>query len=65
MLVNNKLIVKDSLLNSGVYKMKCDNCEFVYVGQTGCNFEIRLKKKSYLNIHVISFIWLLVFLYKN
>lgn len=28
---NNKLIVTDPVLNAGVYKIKYDNCEFVYI----------------------------------
>lgn len=40
MLVNNKVIVNDPWLNSGVYIIYCDNCEFVYVDQPGCNFKI-------------------------
>lgn len=38
---------KDSLENSkksGVYKLLCNDCNGVYVGQTGRNFEIRYKE---------------------
>lgn len=31
------------LLKSGVYIIKCDNYEFVYVGQTRRNFNIDIK----------------------
>ena len=35
---------KDKLSNSGIYKISCDNCNKVYLGQTGRNFKTRLKE---------------------
>lgn len=34
----------DVLKKSGVYKLKCPDCDAVYVGQTGRTFEIRYKE---------------------
>ena len=43
-LVNNKLSNKNPFCNSGVYKIECSNCNYVYIGQTGRNFNIRYKE---------------------
>jgi len=43
-LVNKKLSNKNPFCNSGVYKIECSNCNYVYIGQTGRNFNIRYKE---------------------
>lgn len=43
MLVNNKLLRKYRVSESGIYKLSCNDCDFIYLGQTDRNFDIRLK----------------------
>ena len=41
----------DDLQKCGVYQLKCDNCETKYIGQTGRNFNVRMKehRRCFLN----------------
>lgn len=42
--MNNKLIDKNSLSFSGIYKFLCSDCDIVYLGQTGRQFKVRFKE---------------------
>ena len=65
LLVNNKIVTKNNLSRSGIYKIKCNDCNFVYIGQTGRNFKIRFKEhinslktgspKSNVAKHILNF----------
>lgn len=50
MSVNNNLVTKDLMLSSGVYKLKCMDYDFLYIGQTGRNFNVRIME------HLVSII---------
>lgn len=43
MIFNNKPRI-DRLSKSGVYKINCNDCSSSYIGQTGRNFEVRVKE---------------------
>lgn len=43
-LANSKIENKDKLSHSGVYQIQCDDCDAIYIGQTGRNFNTRLKE---------------------
>lgn len=43
-LVNNKIDKKDRLNQSGVYQINCNNCNFIYIGRTERNFNIRINE---------------------
>ena len=47
-LVNNKIKNMDKMLNSGIYKINCNDCNYFYIGKTVKNFNIRFKE--HLNI---------------
>ena len=40
--LNNKIEQIDKLEKSDVYKIKCDDCDHVYIGQTGRSFKTRI-----------------------
>ena len=49
-LINNKLDKIDKLDKSGIYKLTCDNCDTIYIGQTGRSFRTRYSEhESALN----------------
>ena len=45
---------------SGVYKIKCGDCDHVYIGQTGRSFKNRCKedseRPSHIAVHISSLI---------
>ena len=41
MLVNKKIDKIDPINRSGVYMLECNDCEAIYIGQTGRSFKIR------------------------
>jgi hypothetical protein len=43
-LVNNKLDKTPPMQNSGVYQIRCDDCTFEYIGQTGRTFKTRINE---------------------
>lgn len=43
-LVNNTLCNRNKLIEAGVYKINCSDCNSVYIGQTGRSINIRFKK---------------------
>ena len=65
MLVNNKIDKKHIMSCSGVYEIKCNNCNYIYIGKTERNFTIRFKEhmtaynkgKTYSNVaaHMLNF----------
>ena len=50
-LVNNKLSLSDPYEHSGIYQIKCTDCKYTYIGQTGRTFNIRFNDhmRSYKN----------------
>ena len=43
-LLSNNKTRKDPLLSSGVYKLNCNSCSSVYIGQTGRSFKTRINE---------------------
>ena len=43
-LLNNQLEKIDKMEKSGIYKIKCGDCNHVYIGQSGRNINIRIKE---------------------
>lgn len=41
---NKKPEHSDKICGSGVYKITCNDCEFIYIGQTGRNFKTRFNE---------------------
>jgi hypothetical protein len=44
LLVNNKLDKTPPIQKSGVYQIRCDDCTFEYIGQTGRTFKTRINE---------------------
>ena len=44
LLVINKIQNSNKLLNSGVYKIHCNDCNYFYIGKTTRNFGVRFKE---------------------
>lgn len=43
---NNTIEVVPILHRSGVYTLKCNECDKIYLGKTGCRFERRLAEHA-------------------
>ena len=43
-LINNKIVDREPFSHSGIYQINCESCNFIYIGQTRRNFNIRFKE---------------------
>lgn len=52
--LSNNRVKTDKIKKSGIYKLKCADCNAVYVGQTGRSFDARCKIHTRITSNNIS-----------